>query len=231
MLSVVIPALDAADRLGATLAALAPAAAAGLALEVVVADGGSSDRTADVARAAGARVVSPGRGRGLQLSAGAEAARGRHLLFLHADTRLSPGWAAAVARFVARDPDLAGTFRFRLDDPAPAARRLERVVDWRVRRLGLPWGDQGLVLPRRLYDAVGGFRPLPLMEDVDMVRRLGRRRIVVLDADAVTSADRYRREGYLARPARNLLLLSLYFAGVPPARLARLYGPPPRQRR
>jgi hypothetical protein len=118
----------------------------------------------------------------------------------------------------------AAYFRYALDDDAPAARRLERVVAWRCRRLGLPYGDQGLLLSRALYDAVGGYRPIVLMEDVDIVRRLGRARLAALDHKAVTSAARYRRDGYLRRSARNLVCLSAWFLGVDPRRIARLYG-------
>jgi len=117
----------------------------------------------------------------------------------------------------------AAAFRFALDDPAPAARRLEALVAWRCRALGLPYGDQGLLLSRALHDAVGGYRPLPLMEDVDLVRRIGRRRVVILDAAAVTSAVRFRAGGYLRRSARNLACLALYLAGMPPPLIARLY--------
>jgi hypothetical protein len=90
--------------------------------------------------------------------------------------------------------------------------------------LGLPYGDQGLLIARSLYDSVGGYAPLPLMEDVDLIRRLGRHRLAPIAANAVSSARRYRREGYLRRPLRNLLCLSLYLAGVPPRRITRLYG-------
>lgn len=106
---------------------------------------------------------------------------------------------------------------------APAARRLEAAVRWRCRLLALPYGDQGLLLPAALYRALGGFRELPLMEDVDLARRLGRHRLVALAVDAVTSAARYRRDGYVARPLRNLCCLALYFLGVPPLLLQRLY--------
>jgi hypothetical protein len=121
-------------------------------------------------------------------------------------------------------PDLAGCFRFRLDAREWQARWVERGVALRVRRLGLPYGDQGLLVSRRVYEEDGGYRPLPLMEDVDLVRRLGRGRIRLLEADAVTSAERWRRGGWIRRSARNLVLLGLYGAGVRPERLARLYG-------
>ena len=224
-LSVVIPALDAAATLPATLAGLAPARDAGVLHEVIVVDGGSGDGTGEVACRAGARVIAAQRGRGAQLVAGAEAAGGDWLLFLHADTVLDAGWVAAVQAFMA-GPDAtarAAVFRFALDDPDPRARRVERMVRWRGRVLALPYGDQGLLISRALYRQVGGYRPLPLMEDVDMVRRLGRTRLVVLDAAARTSAARYRRGGWWLRPARNLLILGLYFLGVPPGVLRRLY--------
>ena len=117
----------------------------------------------------------------------------------------------------------AGYFDLALDDPAPVARRLERIVAWRCRVLALPYGDQGLLIARSLYETVGGFAPLPLMEDVDFVRRLGRRRLAGIGARCIASARRYRHEGYFRRPLRNLACLSLYFAGVPPARIVRLY--------
>jgi rSAM/selenodomain-associated transferase 2 len=222
-LSVVIPTLDAAETLPATLAALGDGAE-----EVVVVDGGSADGTCAVAAAHGARVVAAPRGRGPQLAAGAAAARGAWLPFLHADTRPAPGWAAAAAGFMA-DPvnraDRAGYFRFALDDPSPQARRLERRVAWRCARLGLPYGDQGLLIARGFYEALGAYRAdLPLMEDVDLVLRIGRHRLVALDVPAVTSAARWRAEGWRRRSARNLLCLSLFVAGVPPRRIAALYG-------
>ncbi len=218
-LSVIVPALDAARTLPATLAAVGGA-------EIIVADGGSRDATPSIAAAAGARVVSTPRGRGLQLAAGADAAHGAWLLFLHADTVLGAGWRAEVEAFAA-DPAnraRAAAFRFAVDDAAPQARRLERMVAWRGRVWGLPYGDQGLLIHREFYRAVGGFRPLPLMEDVDLVRRIGRARLTILTTPAVTSAVRWRREGWLGRSLRNLTCLALYFAGVPPRLLVRVYG-------
>jgi rSAM/selenodomain-associated transferase 2 len=217
----VIPTLNAAETLPTALRALRTA----FGKETIVVDGGSTDGTAAVAKAAGARVVLAARGRGTQLAAGAAAATGEWLLFVHADCVLEPGWPGAVGAFMA-SPGAgrrAGYFEFALDDPASAARRLERLVAWRCRALKLPYGDQCLLVSRTLYDAVGGFAPLPLMEDVDLVRRLGRDRLVPVGARCVASARRYRRDGYWRRPARNLFCLSLYFAGVPPARIARLY--------
>jgi len=223
MISVVVPALNADATLGAALAAVRDSPLVG---EIVVADGGSRDATVATAQSLGARAIAAARGRGNQLAAGAAASGGEWLLFLHADCRLEPGWDKAARRFIEGPGagERAGYFVFALDDPGAAARRLERLVAQRCRVLALPYGDQGLLISRRLYQAVGGFAPIPLMEDVDIVRRLGRRRLQPIAARAVSSARRYREGGYIRRPLRNLLCLSLYFTGMPPARLLRLYG-------
>jgi rSAM/selenodomain-associated transferase 2 len=219
--SVIIPTLNAADTLAAVVEQLQ---ASPLVKEIIVVDGGSSDGSFCIVRSAGARVIAAPRGRGIQLAAGAGAAAGDWLLFLHADCRLGWGWKAAVADFLAAPEahSRAGYFDFALDDTAPAARRLERIVAWRCRVLALPYGDQGLLIARGLYRAVGGFAPLPLMEDVDLVRRLGRRRLARIGAQCISSARRYRREGYWRRPLRTVFCLSLYFAGVPLDRIVRL---------
>jgi rSAM/selenodomain-associated transferase 2 len=213
-LSVIIPTLNAAAFLPRTLAALGDHG------EVIVVDGGSTDGTREQAIAHGARVLTAPLGRGTQIAAGIAAATHPWLLLLHADTRLSPDWRIALSSDTAH----AGYFRFVLDSGDPSARRLERLVAWRSRVLGLPYGDQGLLIHRDLLRAVGGMNPLPLMEDVDLVRRLGRSRLTPLAADAVTSAHKWETQGYLRRSARNLLCLSLWFAGVPPEKSPRLYG-------
>lgn len=225
-LSVVLPALNAAETIDATLVALEEGRHSRLLREVLVVDGGSRDGTAERAARRGARVLIAPRGRGVQLAAGAAAAQGDWLLFLHADTRLAPGWSGTVAAYLAEraNAQRAGAFRLVLDDTAPAARRIERLAHWRAVRLGLPYGDQGLLIGRAFYHQLGGFRPLPLMEDVDLVRRIGRQRIDLLPQDAVTSAARYRAGGWWRRPLANLMLLALYYLGVPPRVLVRLYG-------
>ncbi len=185
----------------------------------------STDATLAAAKKAGARIVVSPPGRGVQLAAGAAAASADWLLFLHADSRPEQGWEDAVRKFL-RSPEAArraGYFDFALDDVTTAARRLERIVAWRCRVLALPYGDQGLLISRRLYEAIGGYAKIPLMEDVDLVRRLGRSRLARIGARCIASAARYRLDGYWRRPLRNLLCLSLYFAGLSPERIARLY--------
>lgn len=224
-LSIIIPTVDAAGSLAGTLAALQSAGAGMGARDIIVADGGSRDGTVAIARSLGARVIAAPRGRGAQLAEGARAANGDWLLFLHADTRLAAGWQQAVVDFAAdaANRERAAYFRFALDDDSAAARRLERLVAWRCRAFALPYGDQGLLMGRAFHDRLGGYRDWPLMEDVDLVRRIGRARLVALPVAAITSAARYRRRGYRRQSLRNLLFLSLYFLGLPPKLLARFY--------
>lgn len=215
--SVVIPVLNGAATLPRTYASL------GAVAEVVVSDGGSTDGTPALAERLGCRVIAALPGRGAQLAAGIAASGSDWLLLLHADTQLQSGWTAAAARHMQCHPDRAGYFRFALDSDDLRARRLERAVAWRCRVLALPYGDQGLLIRRDLLITIGSIRPIPLMEDVDLVRRLGRRRLAALDADALTSAAKWQREGWRGRSARNLVCLGLWFAGIPPHRLVRLY--------
>ena len=229
MISVIIPTLNAERTLALTLAALVPAVVEGIVREAIVVDGGSADETRAIAEAAGTQLIAAPRGRGSQLEAGASQARGDWLLFLHADTVLEPGWAEEAHSFMervesGRRDQAAASFRFALDDDGLMPRLVERMVALRCLLLALPYGDQGLLISRNLYNRLGGFRPLPLMEDVDLVRRLKRRELVMLKSRAVTSEERYRREGYLARSLRNLGCILLFYLRVPPRMLARLYG-------
>lgn len=229
MITVVIPTLNAEGGLAATLSALVPAVVEGVVREVIVVDGGSTDRTLRIADQAGVEVMTTSAGRGRQLAAGAARARFPWLLFLHADTVLEPGWEREAAVFVERveagkrEP-AAATFSFALDDTGLAPRVVEAFVGLRSTLFRLPYGDQGLLIPRHLYTEIGGYRPLPLMEDVDIVRRLKRRQMILLRPRAVTSALRYRRDGYVNRVMRNQLCLLLYFLRVPVASIARVYG-------
>jgi len=221
-IGIVIPALNAGAGLARTLESLAEGRTV-FDLDILVVDGGSDDDTVAVAETHGARLIASAKGRGIQLAAGAAAARGDWLLFLHADTVLQPGWAVELAAFMISGRDRAAYFRFRLDDDAPGARRIERLVAWRCRVLGLPYGDQGLALARDLYTAFGGYPDQPLMEDVYLARRFGRSRLVGLESAAVTSARRYQTGGYWRRPSRNLFCLMLYLLGVPARMIVGIY--------
>lgn len=221
-ISVVIPTLDAADDLALCIAALAEGQAAGLIREIVVSDGGSTDRTRAVAQAFGAQVVTGAPSRGGQLRRGITAAEGVWLLVLHADSILAPGWSIAVAAHVASRHG-AGWFRlaFRAQGAAPVA-----VAAWanlRARLFALPYGDQGLLMRRAAYEDAGGYPDQRLMEDVALVRALPRP-LVGLNATITTSAERYLRDGWLRRGAGNLWTLARYLTGTDPDALADRYA-------
>ncbi len=240
-LSVVIPALNEAERIEVTVRGAldaphsptlrhaprgsAPPAGAGTvpdAVEVIVVDGGSSDGTPELAAAAGARLIRSAPGRARQLDAGARAAGGDALLFLHADTRLPPGWPDAV-RDALRDAGVVGgAFRLRFDWRSPAMRFIEWGARLRVALFGLPYGDQALFVRRAALDAIGGVPQQPVLEDLDLVRSLRRRgRLARLSLPAVTSARRYRAGGPLRTMLRHWRVAAGWALGVDRARLAR----------
>lgn len=225
MISVVIPTLNAATHLPRALAPLVQGAAEGLLKQVIVADGGSQDETVAIAEAAGCDVVRSEPGRAAQMRAGAAAARANWLLFLHADTALAQGWVEEARRFITgtQARKRAAAFRLAFDDDSAAARRVVFWARLRAQVMKLPYGDQGLLISRLLYDALGGYPDWPLMEDVELVRRIGRKRLVLLKTEAVTSADKYRRDGWDRRAWRNLALMARYLMGADPVELAKAY--------
>lgn len=213
-------------RLADCLATLVAGLGAGLVRDVVVVDGGSSDQSPELALDMGCHVIqmgSQGRGRGQQLAAGAKAAKGEWLLFLHGDSVPLEGWIAACEAHMAKTPQLAAYFQLGFDDQARAAKRIAFWANWRARLLGLPYGDQGLLISRSLYESLGGFSPIALMEDVDLVRKIGKARLRGLSAKVETSAERYRRGGWWFVPLRNLLLLAAFLCGVSPDRIKGFY--------
>lgn len=221
--SVVIPTLNAAGTILPTLACLVDGSTDGLIGQVVIADGGSSDRIAAIAEEVGADIVTSPPGRGGQLRAGAAEARGAWLLFLHADTVLEGDWCSAIRHHIERHPHKAGHFRIRFDSERRYARWTEGWTNIRARWFKLPFGDQGLLISRALYDELGGFEDIPLMEDVSMILAIGRRRLRELPAIASTDPVRYEREGYWKRGWRNWGYLTLYRLGVSPDSLAKRY--------
>ncbi len=222
VISVVIPTLDAARQLPRALAPLVDGMAEGLIREVIVSDGGSRDETLEIADAAGCTLISGEPNRAGLFRLGAARAKGKWLLFLHQGTALARGWTDEVQIFLAM-PEArkrAGVFRLAFDDPSA-----KNALFWarlRTRLMKLPQGDQGLLISRFLYDAIGGYQDLPQLEDLDLVRRIGPKRLVFLEADAVTSAAKYRRGD---DPAQNIGLMARYLLGADPVELAKTQRP------
>lgn len=225
-LSIVIPCWNAASTLAQCLNDIAAGTTSSLDVDILIVDGGSNDDTTGIAERNGASVIRTEKGRGKQLAEGGRVATGDWLMFLHADTKLTADWGDCVCAFASDPCNLtrAAVFTYALDDDHPAARRVERMVAIRCFLFSLPYGDQGLIISRHFYDLIGGFMEIPLMEDVDIIRRIDRKSLAYLDAKAITSPIRYHRGGYWRRPLFHLVCLSLYFLGVPPKTLESIYG-------
>jgi rSAM/selenodomain-associated transferase 2 len=222
VLAVVIPTLNEAQALPLLLDDLR-ALERLVPVDIIVADGGSNDGTPACALSKGARVIPAPLGRARQLNAGARAARGEWLLFLHADSRLPPEAVRALHGALSEPAKFsAAVFRFAIDLSPGWKRVIERGQAMREALLGLPYGDQGLLVRRELFDAIGGYPHLPLMEDVAIIRALLRRTSIKrLPAAIVTSGRRYHRRGVLRTALTHTALISLYLLGVSPTRLAR----------
>lgn len=221
--SVIIPTLNECSTIAGTVSALQRA---GDGVEVIVADGGSQDRTTEIARELGAIVVAGERGRGTQMHNGATVARGHTLFFLHADTIAPPEALQQIDEVLRRDPAIAGgnlSVRFE------GKTRPARFMTWlypKLAKLGLCYGDCGIFVRASVYKEIGGFKPFPLFEDLDLIRRLKKRgRMVRLPVELVTSSRRFEGRSFVITFARWSILQALYWIGVPPRMLSRMYEP------
>ncbi len=232
----VIPALDEGSRIGRAVRAVRGSSGSGgdaqaevqspgfnaVDVEIVVVDGGSQDDTAAQATRAGAQVIHTAAGRARQLEAGWRASEGDVVVFLHADTRLEEGWRPAVAESLKDPRVVGGAFRLRFAAPGLFFRLLEASVAFRVRWLGLPYGDQGLFVRRRTLEAIGGLPDVPILEDLDLVRAMrAQGRLARLAPRAETSARRYVEAGRWRTAARHLGALLMWTLGVDRSRIAR----------
>ncbi len=223
-LSIIIPTRNAAGELPATLMSLMPGVEAGIIRELIVVDAGSTDATTLIAEDAGAIVLTTTPSRGGQLRAGAGAARGDWLFFLHADTHLPDDWTTSITQRYST-PDRAACFQLAFRADGFGARWTAGWANLRTRLLGLPYGDQGLLIHRDLYANIGGYPDQPLMEDVEIAKSL-RGRIDMLPQVVRTGADKYVAEGWFRRGAKNLSFLIRYKFGAGAKGLARQYQPP-----
>ncbi len=221
-LSIIIPTLNEAEAIAATLDALIHLAPIP---EILMVDGGSQDGTLDIALAKGIRVIHSPRGRGVQLQAGAAAAKGDTLWFLHADTHPPADAASHIEEALRNSATAAGNFTLSFDSPTGSARLLTRMYP-HFRKLGLCYGDSGIFCRRSAYDAVGGIRPYPIFEDLDLVRRLRRHgRFVHLQCAIKTSARRFEGRSFTWTFARWTGMQILYWIGISPHILGRVYAP------
>jgi len=216
--SIIIPTLNEEGCLKKTLEAI------GRGAEIIVVDGGSSDSTRKIANDFTEKVILSERGRGAQMDRGAREAFGDMLLFLHADTSLPENWRGCIENALKDDRVIGGGFSLKINSKGFSFRLIEAVANIRAKYLGLIYGDQAIFVKRDAFFSTGGFMGLPLMEDVDFIRRIRKKgKVLLLNAGVSTSARQWQKKGIMKTTIRNLFFLSLYYAGVSPQRLYRLY--------
>ncbi|MGD8446046.1 MAG: TIGR04283 family arsenosugar biosynthesis glycosyltransferase, partial [Desulfobacterales bacterium] len=219
-LSIIIPTLNEAERIKGTITQLQQCKE----VEIVVVDGGSRDNTVEVAGLLGARVLQTNASKAVQMNAGAAASVGDVLLFLHADTHLPDNFDTKVMAAVSQHGFCAGAFSLAIGSDVRGLRFIERVANWRSRFFQMPYGDQALFVCRDLFDEIGGFPDLPIMEDFELIRRLRRKgKISILPDCVTTSPRRYLNFGIIKTWCLNQIIIAAYYLGVPPTRLACWY--------
>jgi rSAM/selenodomain-associated transferase 2 len=221
LISVIIPTLNEAEVIEPTIFNLKKYPHT----EIIVVDGGSRDQTVDFARSMGARVLTSAPSKAAQMNVGAAQASADVLLFLHADTRLPPGFENSVLAVMARQDICAGAFSLGIASEASGLRFIERVANWRSRFFQMPYGDQALFVTRKLFHEIGGYPDYPIMEDFEFVRRLKKKgKITILPESVQTSPRRWLNLGILKTWLLNQLIVVAYYLGISPQRLSRWYN-------
>jgi rSAM/selenodomain-associated transferase 2 len=225
-ISIIIPVLNEANRIKATLVNLENASN----VEAIVVDGSSQDETVAIAKSCGVKVLCSPPGRARQMNAGAASATGEILLFLHGDTLLPVGFDRMIRQTLAQDAStinpVAGAFELGIDSQARSLRLIEQMVNMRSRYLQMPYGDQAIFLKTTVFRDIGGFPDLPIMEDFELIRRLQKLgKIEIIPAQVLTSGRRWQKLGVAKTTLLNQLVIFAYFLKVPPATIARWYRP------
>ncbi|MBE9005530.1 TIGR04283 family arsenosugar biosynthesis glycosyltransferase [Fortiea sp. LEGE XX443] len=218
--SIIIPTLNEAGNIKGAIASTLSSAN----IEVIVVDGGSSDETVAIAQSLGAKVISSPPGRAVQMNAGAVVASGEVLLFLHADTRLPLRFDAMIRTALQQPGSVAGAFDLQIDASPLALRLVELGVKWRSRFLQMPYGDQAIFVTQEVFQKIGGFPELPIMEDFEFIRHLkSTGRIVIISTPVVTSARRWLQKGVFKTTLLNQIIIVAYLLGVSPTRIRSWY--------
>lgn len=219
-ISIIIPTLDEAEFIAGTLASIPR----GPGLEVIVVDGGSRDDTPAIAQSLGALVLSSSPGRARQMNVGADSSKKDLLLFLHGDTRLPEGFTGLIHQCFRNPRVVAGAFRLGLAPPLKGSAFIEKMANLRAEKFHLPYGDQAIFVPAKLFKNLGGYSEIPLLEDVDLVRRLRKiGRLEVIPVPVVSSSRRWKKRGVWKTTSINQMILMGFFLGIPPRILARWY--------
>jgi hypothetical protein len=221
LISIIIPTINEQANIASCLASTRYAPN----VERIVVDGGSKDRTREIALSWGVKVLTAPAGRARQMNAGAEVASGDLLLFLHADTLLPEGFDDCVRRILTQPGVAAGAFEFRLDAVSRGLQIIERVANWRSRFLQLPYGDQAIFIRSALFREIGRYPDMPILEDFELVRRLKRKgRIHTASYPAITSARRWMAGGVWKTTLSHQLIVAAYCLGVSPTLIHRFAG-------
>ncbi|MBD2434923.1 MULTISPECIES: TIGR04283 family arsenosugar biosynthesis glycosyltransferase [Fischerella] len=219
-ISIIIPTLNEAKNIKAALASTQPSTH----VEIIVVDGGSQDETVTIAESFGVKVILAATGRAKQMNVGAAIANGEILLFLHADTCLPLGFDVMVREALAQPGVVAGAFALRIGAELPSLRVVEWGVNVRSRFLQMPYGDQAIFLTRKIFNHVGGFPELPIMEDFEIMRRLrSLGKITIIPVPIITSARRWLKKGIWQTTLMNQIVIIAYFLGISPQRIRSWY--------